>query len=643
MGQQLLMSINGVVLFLLELPRFVKRTLVISIDVSLCIITFWMAICLHLDEWSPLGTGQWVGALVSASIAVPIFIIFGLYRAIFRYVSVSALLAIFEAVACYSVFFGAVILFVAFSEIPRLIVIIQPLLLLVSVSVTRIMARRYLGDAYQKLLLRPNRARVLIYGAGAAGRTVSSALNNNPQIQVVGFIDDNVLLHGCLLQGVCVYGPAEIRDLVKRMEINQVLLAIPSVGRARRNEIIKMICDVGVKVSTLPSLSDIANGLINVSDIRDIHELDLLGRDTIPPNSQLMGLKIVGQTVLVTGAGGSIGSELCRQIMNHNPAVLILLDQSEFALYTVNLELIRKRDYCPDITTKVVPLLASVCDEQRISQILSRWKPDTVYHAAAYKHVPIVEDNVAEGIKNNIFGTLTISRLCSAAGTRDFVLVSSDKAVRPTNVMGATKRVSELILQAIASKTSNETCFSMVRFGNVLGSSGSVVPLFKQQIKDGGPITLTHPDVTRYFMTIPEAAELVIQASAMAKGGDVFILDMGEPVRIIELARRMIELSGLKVADDVHPDGDIAIEIVGLRPGEKLYEELLIGENPRLTSHPKIWKASELFIDYDTIISKLENIRLLLTCETDSAVYVRELRSIIPEYYPDLNLGSNAA
>jgi FlaA1/EpsC-like NDP-sugar epimerase len=409
---------------------------------------------------------------------------------------------------------------------------------------------------------------------------------------------------------------------------------VPSVSRKRRNEILSLIRTTSVRVQTLPALLDLAQGRVTVNDLRDLDIEDLLGRDSVAPNDMLLAQKITGKTILVTGAGGSIGSELCRQILLQKPKSLLLVDISEFALYSIHQELQQRLGAKEGCGTRLIPLLASVLDVARMDHVMQTWQPDTVYHAAAYKHVPLVEHNPAEGARNNIIGTLTAARAARDNGVSDFVLISTDKAVRPTNTMGTTKRCAEMVLQAFAAQGSGTgTCFSMVRFGNVLGSSGSVVPLFRKQIREGGPITITHQDVIRYFMTIPEAAQLVIQAGAMAKGGEVFVLDMGEPVRIIDLARNMIALSGLSVIDEDNPDGDIAIETVGLRPGEKLYEELLIGENPVPTSHPKIMKANEEYLPWSELDGHLQ--KLIKVTEANDAVAIRELLlDIVPGFSP---------
>ncbi len=448
-------------------------------------------------------------------------------------------------------------------------------------------------------------------------------------MHVVGFLDDDDRLHGHILNGKPIYSPKNIINLVSKLGINDVLLAMPQLTRQRRNEILLIIKQAKVSVRTLPSVADLAEGKISISKVRDLDIEDLLGREPVVPNHLLLAKSIYGKLVMVTGAGGSIGSELCRQIISIGPSKLLLVEHSEYALYCIHQELEGRR---VGQAIKVVPLLASVQDKRRISEIMSIWRPDTVYHAAAYKHVPLVEHNLAEGVKNNVIGTQITAQAAFETGVSDFVLVSTDKAVRPTNVMGASKRLAEIFLQALA-QTSSVTVFSIVRFGNVLDSSGSVVPKFRQQIRDGGPITVTHPKVTRFFMTIPEAAQLVIQAGAMAKGGEVFVLDMGEPIKIMDLAFRMIELSGLSVRDEKNPDGDIGIQIIGLRPAEKLYEELLIGNNPARTNHPRIMRAQEDFIALTELKDHLSALEAAISID-DTKVIRQLLETLVTGYSP---------
>lgn len=590
---------------ILGMPRAAKRLVVLGLDASLCVLTVWLAYYLRLGEWVTFfGDPMWEpvnAALASLVLAIPLFIVHGLYRAIFRYSGLSALMTVFKAASIYGVLYATVVTAIGITGVPRTIGLIQPVLLLLLVGASRLLARFWLGDLYQRQLQISSLPKVLIYGAGNAGRQLAGAMANSHEMRVIGFVDDDDRLHGHNLNGLPIYSPADLSGLVSTLGINAVLLAIPSASRQRRNEIISRIQAANVQVRTLPSVSEIAQGRVSLSDLRELDIDDLLGREPVSPNHILLGKNITGKVVLVTGAGGSIGSELCRQILALNPTRLILVELSEYALYQI-LEELQVR--ASDSPTDVVALLASVRDEERMLDILHHWKPDTVYHAAAYKHVPLVEHNPVEGIRNNTMGTLATARAARTAGVGDFVLISTDKAVRPTNIMGASKRLAEMVLQALSAE-GGQTRFSMVRFGNVLGSSGSVVPKFRQQIRDGGPITLTHPEITRYFMSIPEAAQLVIQAGAMAKGGEVFVLDMGQPVRIQDLALRMIKLSGLSVRDNDHPDGDIEIEITGLRPGEKLFEELLIGDDPRPTQHPRIMQAREDFLPWERLVVEL--------------------------------------
>ncbi len=620
---------------ILAMPRTAKRLVALSVDVSLCILTVWLAYYLRLGELISFSRqNEWIqgavwAAAASILIALPIFIVSGLYRAIFRYSGWPALLAVARAVAIYGLLYASIVTAIGIPDVPRTVGIIQPILLLLFVGTSRALARLWLGEHYQNILRHASRPRVLIFGAGNSGRQLASAMNNNPEMQVVGFLDDDDRLHGHVLNGQPIYSPADLATLVTSLQISDVLLAMPSISRRRRNEILGQIRSAHVSVRTLPSVTDLAKGKVSVSDLRELDIHDLLGREPVMPNYIMLAKNVIGKVVLVTGAGGSIGSELCRQILAVGPAKLLLIEHSEFALYAIHQELEGRNT---DHETVLVPLLASVQDRERMREIMSTWHPDTVYHAAAYKHVPLVEHNPAEGIKNNVLGTLRTAQAAAESGVADFVLVSTDKAVRPTNIMGASKRLAEMVLQALAA-TRPGTKFSMVRFGNVLGSSGSVVPKFRQQIRDGGPLTLTHPEITRYFMTIPEASQLVIQAGAMARGGDVFVLDMGEAVQIMGLARRMIELSGLSVKNAENPDGDIEIEITGLRPGEKLYEELLIGDNPKPTSHPRIMKAHEDFIPWAALEGQLDALELALNVN-DVGVIRLMMGKLVGEYAP---------
>lgn len=592
--------------FILALPRAAKRFVALSVDLGFCVLTVWLAFCLGRGEFVALSGAVLWAVGVSGGIALPVFIVSGLYRAIFRYSGWLALLAVARAVGIYGLLYAFVFTTIAVAGVPRTVGIIQPILLLLFVGASRVLARVWLGDQYQSILKRAARPKVLIYGAGAAGRQLAAAMTNIDEMQVIGFLDDDEHLRGHVLNGQPIYNPADLDNLVTTLNVSSVLLAMPSLSRKRRNEILNQIRLARVAVRALPSVTHLAQGKVSISDLRELDIDDLLSREPVSPNRILLSQNIVGKVVLVTGAGGSIGSELCRQILLSNPAKLLLIEQSEFALYAIHQELEEKLAERKDIASPVlIPLLASILDKRRMHEIMSTWHPDTIYHAAAYKHVPLVEHNPAVGIKNNVLGTLRIAQVALENGVSDFVLISTDKAVRPTNIMGASKRLAEMVLQALAVGVKGGTRFSMVRFGNVLGSSGSVVPKFRKQIRDGGPITLTHEEVMRYFMTIPEAAQLVIQAGAMAVGGDVFVLDMGKPVKISDLARRMVELSGLTLKDAQNPEGDIEIVVTGMRPGEKLYEELLIGDNPQPTMHPSIMKAHEEFIAWDEFESKL--------------------------------------
>jgi FlaA1/EpsC-like NDP-sugar epimerase len=617
----------------LALPRPAKRLVALSLDMSLCVLSVWLAFYLRLGEWVALsGNALWAVA-VSIVIALPIFVVSGLYRAIFRYSGWPALLAVARAISIYGLLYASIFTAIGMAGVPRTVGIIQPILLLLLVGGSRALARVWLNDEYQTRLKRAARPKVLIYGAGRSGRQLAAAMSNSHDMQVVGFLDDDDRLHGHVLNGLPLYKPEDLPELVTALSISSVLLAMPSIGRKRRNEILTAIRSAHVAVRTLPSMTDLAQGKVSVSDLRELDIDDLLGREPVAPNHLLLAKNITAKVVLVTGAGGSIGSELCRQILAQAPTKLLLIEQSEFALYAIHQELEQRLAGQP---TVLVPLLASVQDAERMHEIMSTWRPDTVYHAAAYKHVPLVEHNPAEGVKNNVLGTLRTAQAAVDNAVADFVLVSTDKAVRPTNIMGASKRLAEMCLQALAAHASG-TRFCMVRFGNVLGSSGSVVPKFRQQIQEGGPITLTHPEVTRFFMTIPEAAQLVIQAGAMAKGGDVFVLDMGQSVKIMDLAQRMIELSGLSLRHEQNPDGDIEIEITGLRPGEKLYEELLIGDDPRPTLHPRIMKAHETFLAWEVFQTRLKALELALYAN-DVGVIRLMMQELVTGYNPETEI-----
>ncbi len=594
--------------YLLALPRGIKCTLAAILDGVLCVLTVWLALCLRLEEWVELNESYVLLALGSVFLLLPVFTLSGLYQTIFRYAGWNAMLAIAKAVALYSSIYILLFTVLAVPGIPRSIGIIHPLLLLVSIIASRLLTRTFLNHIFNRRAL-PG---TLIYGAGASGRQLAAALARSQERRLLGFLDDDSRLHKRHIDGRRVYNPTSLPLLMAQLDVGEILLAMPSVPRSRRKEILNVLSPYPVHVRTLPGLSDLVSGRVSVNDVRELDIEDLLGRDPVRPNDLLLNRHTRDKVVLVTGAGGSIGSELCRHIIKNRPKKLLLLELNEFALYSIHQELCELLLHLPDTHVEVVPLLACVQNETRMAQIMKIWRPHTVFHAAAYKHVPLVEHNPVEGLRNNVLGTWVCARTAAAYHVASFVLISTDKAVRPTNIMGASKRLAEMILQALA-RTNTSTCFSMVRFGNVLGSSGSVVPLFRHQIKNGGPVTVTHPEVTRYFMTASEAAQLVIQAAAMAKGGDVFLLDMGESVRIYDLATRMIELSGFKVRDTKNPKGDIEIHIIGLRPGEKLYEELLIGNNPEPTQHSRIMRAHEEYLPLAELEEKLNSLLHAIT------------------------------
>lgn len=620
---------------LLSMPRFAKQIIVILLDVSLCIFTTWISLCLRIGEIVNFTESELLAVLLSILLVIPLFKTFGLYKELFRYSGWPTMFVILKAVTVYGILYSSIILAIKIDGIPRTVGVIQPLLFLLSVGASRFIARYLLTGLNKDNTSTGTLPKALIYGAGSAGRQLVSALDNSHEMSVVGFLDDDIRLNGHVLNGKAIFSPDDLPIIIDLKGVTHVLLAIPSASRCRRNEIIKNISKYHVAVRTLPSVTDLAEGRVTISDLCDLDVDDLLGRDTVLPNHLLLSKISKSKIVLVTGAGGSIGSELCRQIIKFSPKIILLVEICEYFLYLINSELEIYNDKCNK--TEIIPLLASVQDEERIREIIDIWKPDIIYHAAAYKHVPLVEQNIAEGVKNNVFGTLNIAKLAIEYSVHEFILISTDKAVRPTNVMGASKRLSEMCLQALFDKDKSKTKFSMVRFGNVLDSSGSVIPKFRKQIREGGPVTLTHSEITRYFMTIPEAAQLVIQAGAMSKGGDVFVLDMGEPVKIFDLAKKMIELSGLKLRDASNPDGDIEIVITGLRPGEKLYEELLLGDNPQPTLHSKIFKAQDPFINWCTLETNL-NVLDILIKHNNVEVILAILRKLVPEFTPDLML-----
>lgn len=621
--------------WLLGLNRRHKRLLQVAVDVGLVWLALWLAFFVRLgrsDLIDPLGGHLWL-FMLAPLISIPLFVRFGLYRAVMRYLGNDALWAIAKAVSLSALLLALLVYWYrdAPALVPRSLVLNYWWLSLMLVGGVRLFMRQYfMGDWYTAgmgfpfLSQEDGLPRVAIYGAGSAGNQLLSALRMGRSMRPVAFIDDDDGISGRVIAGLKVYKPKHIQQMIELCGATEVLLAIPSASRGRRREILAALEPFPLHVRSVPGFMDLASGRVKVEDIQEVDIADLLGRDAVAPQAELFARCIRGQVVLVTGAGGSIGSELCRQILTQAPAALILFEHSEFNLYSIHQELdlsIRRDGLMPQL----VPILGSVRNPERVLDVLRTWRVNTVYHAAAYKHVPMVEHNAAEGVQNNVLGTLHVAQAAIQAGVENFVLISTDKAVRPTNVMGSTKRLSELVLQALSAEAApqlfddnsgvrqvKKTRFTMVRFGNVLGSSGSVIPLFRSQIQRGGPVTVTHPNITRYFMTIPEAAQLVIQAGSMGLGGDVFVLDMGEPVRIAELAEKMIHLSGLSVRSESNPRGDIAIEFTGLRPGEKLYEELLIGDNVTPTEHPMIMRANEAYLPWDELRNVLTEMELAL-------------------------------
>lgn len=632
-------DLSGVTNRLLELPRPAKRLIALGIDSLLCVFSVWTAFYLRLGEWPALTAEPSYPVLASIAMALPIFVSFGLYRAIFRYADRESAVAVARAVVLYSVPFAFIYTFIGIDGVPRTVGLIQPILLFVMVAASRALGRLLLHDSYLARWRTIDLPRVLIYGAGSAGRQLAGAIIASGEMRLVGFIDDDPSLRRATMSGVAIYGSGDLATVVARHRVTDLLLAIPSATRARRGEIMHELHDLNLKVRTVPSFVELARGNLTVSDLRELEIEDLLGRPAVPPDEKLLRRNIENAVVLVTGAGGSIGSELCRQILQTRPATLLLFDASEFNLYALHQELLAAAPACGVDGDAIVPLLGSIQDERRVDQVIATWRPYTVFHAAAYKHVPLVEHNVVDGVRNNVMGTWNVAQAARRHGVANFLLVSTDKAVRPTNVMGATKRIAEMILQALQELDST-TCFSMVRFGNVLGSSGSVVPLFRRQLAAGGPLTVTHKDMTRYFMTIPEAAQLVLQAGAMARGGDVFVLDMGDPVRVVDLARNIIELSGLTVKETANPHGDIEIHIAGLRPGEKLFEELLIAGQPTPTAHPRILRSNESFHDFATLSRFMSKLDTLLA-QGDAAAVREELTRVVHEYAPNSPLADH--
>ena len=623
----MLVNIHTAVKSILYLPRFVKQIIAIIVDLSLCVLCTWFAFYLRLDQFISIQGVALTAVLASVVLALPVFWLLGLYRTIFRYSGLSIMFSASIALLIYGLLYFLVFGVYGVAGIPRSMGIIQPMLLFFAVVSSRLFFKYLLGGNYIFKDKSQFLKKVLVYGAGSAGRQLVSALANSNELKVVGFLDDDERLHGQVLQGQEIYSPLKIADLIKSKEVQLILLAIPSISRSRRRDILKNLSIYSLQVRTLPTVADIIQGRVSLSDVKDLDVDDILNRDQVLPNPELLSKNITSKVVLVTGAGGSIGSELARQIIKQNPQKLLLLELNEFALYKIYEELkIQNKNL------KIIPLLVNAQDQIKVNEIFKTFKVDTVYHAAAYKHVPLVEENISESIKNNVFATLAVIKAALFQSVENFVLISSDKAVRPTNIMGASKRLAELCVQGLyQNEKNNKTKMSVVRFGNVLESSGSVIPKFKKQIKDGGPITLTHPDVTRYFMTLTEASQLVIQAGAMSEDCDVFVLDMGESVKIKDLIYRIVKLSGLTVKDENNKEGDIEIKTIGLRPGEKLYEELLLGDNPQKTQHPKIQKAQDPFIPFNQLEIDLNTLKTLL--DHNKVLEVKELLAKIVKTY----------
>lgn len=611
-------------------PRQSKSLIILGADIFLLPMALWTSIALRLDDWHFQSSHPWWVYFLPSLIAAPIFIRMGLYRAVIRYLDDQAILTITVAVTIAVGLFAGLIAFLNLPIVPRGALLIFWVLAIAYICISRFTARAFLRRI---VLPQSEKNSVLIYGAGSAGRQLLMALQAGEEYQPVAFVDDDLRQQGLTIAGVRVFPPDYLAKLVRDLEVKQVLLAIPSASRNRRIEIVNQLEQLHVDVRAVPGMADLVTGEVRLTDVREVDIAELLGREQVPPNDTLLSTNIIDKVVMVTGAGGSIGSELCRQIVWQRPHRLVLFEQSEFALYSIEREL-SQLVAVKQLDIEIVPVLGSVQNGLRVYGIMSRYSVQTVYHAAAYKHVPIVEFNMTEGLVNNVFGTRATAEAAISAGVETFVLISTDKAVRPTNVMGASKRMAELVLQAYANQAAMRTRFCMVRFGNVLGSSGSVVPLFRQQIAAGGPVTVTHPDINRYFMSIPEAAQLVIQAGAMGTGGEVFVLDMGRPVKIVDLARRMIHLSGFTVRDETQPEGDIAIEFTGLRPGEKLYEELLIGDDVSGTDHPRIMKADENCISKDELDAELAKIAEATTfndCDTLREILLRCVSGFKPD------------
>ena len=600
-------------------------------DSVVLILILLFSFSLRLGYWYwPEDTNLLLTIFSAPVIAFLIFVKFGLYRAIIRFIGFRAVWAIVQAVSIYAVIWGVIGFMVAVEGIPRSVILINWALTLLVIGGSRLSARWLFSDTHNSS--NSQRKNVVIYGAGSAGRQLSTALMQSNEYSPVAFLDDESKIQRQFINGVEIFSLNSLSRLIDDKNVIEVLLAIPSISRMRRNEIINFLEPYPILVRSLPGVAEIAQGKVKVSDLHEISIQDLLGRDSVPANQKLLNLNVAGKAVMITGAGGSIGSELCRQVLLLKPKLLILYELNEFALYAIDKELLGLNV----INIKIFPILGSVNNTKRLSRVFKKFGVQTIYHAAAYKHVPMVEFNNTEGVSNNIFGTLNCAQVSIKEGVETFVLVSTDKAVRPTNTMGATKRFAEMILQALSTEQ-NGTRLTMVRFGNVLDSSGSVIPLFKEQIKEGGPVTVTDEEIIRYFMTIPEAVELVIQAGSMGQGGDVFVLDMGNPVRIADLAKKMIHLSGLQVKDSDNLNGDIEIKYTGLRSGEKLYEELLIGDNVIETDNPMIMRAQEDMLAWGKLKLILDELEVAINNDNHKKLRALLIKAI-PEFKPQCDI-----
>lgn len=605
--------------------RLIKTLVLLIVDIFIITISYWLSMWLRLDREVPIYSLQhWLTIIFTIPLTLFIFLRIGFYRSILKYVNMSILKWAIVGSFLSTLLLTAISLYQQ-AFLPRTVPIIYFSFLVISLCGTRFVYRTL------RNLIKYKGAPVIIYGAGESGRQLLPILREHREFNPIAFVDDNIKLHNLSIHGICVFSPEKITLLVEKYHIKKILLAIPSASISNRKKILERLQKEHCEILTIPSFNDLVEGKAQINSLKRVSINDLLGREQVNPLQSLLSKNIKNKNVLITGAGGSIGSELCRQIITQSPSQLVLFELTEYCLYSIEKEL-QKINSDRDLNITITAILGDIKDSDKITRIINKFNINTIYHAAAYKHVPLVEMNTIEGINNNIFGTLSLAKAAVNQKVDKFVLISTDKAVRPTNTMGATKRFAELILQAFA-KENGHTKFSMVRFGNVLGSSGSVVPLFEKQIKNGGPITLTHKNITRYFMTIPEAAQLVIQAGALGNNGDVFVLDMGESVKIYDLARKMIHLSGLTVKDETNPHGDIEIKITGLRPGEKLYEELLIGDNVSGTNHPRIMTANEIFLTWDKLDPLLNNLKT--SCENYDFKNIRKILINAPiDFHP---------